>query len=220
MRPAYSQVSYQKKEGLSGTEKRHLAIALGVLTLAFAISFSGGYRGITSGGFPLLLLVSFISVGTAFLFHELAHRKLARQYGCWAEFRMWRWGLMMALLFSLFEFVFAAPGAVVIRGNITKDQNGKISAAGPATNWGVGAGFLAASFILKFSGIPYFSLPFILAFVAFVNLFIGGFNLLPFGPLDGRKIFSWSVKNYFLLVVLIVGTLAGGYLLGPFSSFL
>ncbi|MEF8873771.1 MAG: hypothetical protein V5A88_03760 [Candidatus Thermoplasmatota archaeon] len=220
MSRGYTQISYQRKDGLSGTEKRHLIIAMGVLTLAFAISFSGGFYGIYREVFPLYLLISFISVGTAFLFHELAHRKLARNYGCWAEFRMWRWGLMLALMFSLFGFVFAAPGAVMIRGNITREQNGKISAAGPATNWAVGTSFMSASLVAGIYGISYFSLPFIFAFVAFVNLFIGGFNLLPFGPLDGRKIFGWSVKNYLLLVVLIAGTLAGGYYLGPFTGFL
>lgn len=214
----YRQVETWQKRGLSGTEKRHLLIALGVLTLAFAISFSGGLPGLLSAGFPIFLLISFISVGTAFLFHELAHRKLARSYGCWAEFRMWRWGLMLALLFSFFGFVFAAPGAVMIRGRITREQNGKISAAGPATNWLVGAAFVTASFFTSLYGIGFW--PFLLAFVAFVNLFIGGFNLLPLGPLDGRKIFSWSVKNYILLVILIGGTLAAGYYLGPFSGFL
>ncbi len=216
IRPNY-QINFNQR-GTSKTEKKHLLIALGVLTLAFAISFSGGFQGITNPAFPLFLGISFLSVGTAFLFHELAHRKIARKYGCWAEFRMWTWGLMMALVFSMFGFVFAAPGAVMIQGNITKDQNGKISAAGPFTNWIVGAVFLSISFALHLIG--YGLLGFIFAFVSFVNLFIGGFNLLPFGPLDGYKIFSWNVKYYFILAGLIVGTLAAGYILGPLSGFL
>ncbi|MBS3816087.1 MAG: site-2 protease family protein [Candidatus Thermoplasmatota archaeon] len=214
----YREIGTGQKKGLSSTEKKHLIIALGVLTLAFAISFSGGFYGILSTTFPVFLLISFISVGTAFLFHELAHRRLARAYGCWAEFRMWRWGLILALMFSFLGFVFAAPGAVMIKGHITREQNGKISAAGPATNWLVGALFLTGSYFSNLYGIVF--VPFVLAFVAFVNLFIGGFNLLPFGPLDGRKIFSWSVKNYILLVALIGGTLAAGYYLGPLSGFL
>ncbi len=204
---------------MSDTEKKHLLIALGVLTLAFAISFSGGIYGIMSPGFPIFLGISFLSVGTAFLFHELAHRKLARKYGCWAEFRMWTWGLMMALILSItLGVVFAAPGAVMIQGHITKDQNGKISAAGPLTNWVVGAIFLAGSFALSLLN---FSLgSFILAFVSFVNLFIGGFNLLPFGPLDGYKIFSWNTTYYLFMVALIIGTLALGHILGPLAPFI
>ena len=204
---------------MSDTEKKHLLIALGVLTLAFAISFSGGIYGIMSPGFPIFLGISFLSVGTAFLFHELAHRKLARKYGCWAEFRMWTWGLMMALILSItLGVVFAAPGAVMIQGHITKDQNGKISAAGPLTNWVVGAIFLAGSFALSLLN---FSLgSFILAFVSFVNLFIGGFNLLPCGPLDGYKIFSWNTTYYLFMVALIIGTLALGHILGPLAPFI
>jgi len=216
-RSSYTQVNIQHQKGVSSVEIKHLLVALGVLTLAFAISFAGGAGGIASASFPIFLVISFLSVGTAFVFHELAHRKLARMYGCWAEFRMWRWGLMMALIFSFFGFVFAAPGAVMIRGHITREQNGKISAAGPATNWAVGAAFLISSYAINLYGFGLLS--FVLAFVAYVNLFLGGFNLLPLGPLDGRKIFGWSVKNYIILIGLIGGTFVAGYYLGPFSIF-
>lgn len=211
------QINVQDK-GMSDIEKKHLTIALGVLTLAFAIAFSGGIYGILSSSFPIYLGLSFLSVGTAFFFHEMAHRKLARDYGCWAEFRMWNWGLMMAIIFSFLGFVFAAPGAVMIQGYVTKEQNGKISAAGPATNWAVGTSFLIASMTLSYFGFELIS--FVTAFVSFVNLFIGGFNLIPFGPLDGYKIFSWNTKNYIILVIGIIGSIAIGWLLGPLEPFL
>ncbi len=204
--------------GMGKNEIVHLTIAFFVLSLAFAISFAGGFQGLRMENFPTLMGISMLAVGTAFLFHEIAHRNLARKYGCWAEFRMWTWGLMMAIFFSFMGFVFAAPGAVVISGHMTKEQNGKISAAGPATNWIVGTAFLLASYALFWYGYGIYG--FILAFVSFVNLFIGGFNLLPFGPLDGAKILRWNVKNYVLLALLIVGTLILGRQLGPFSGFI
>ncbi len=200
-----------RSDKMSRREKRELSIAYIVLSLAFAISFSGGLSGISVAAFPFLLGISLLAVGTAFIFHELAHRYLARKYGCWAEFRMWTWGLMMALFFSLFGFVFAAPGAVMISGYINKEQNGRISAAGPATNWLVGVLFLMGAYALQ--GI-WFS--WILGFVALVNLIIGGFNLLPIGPLDGAKIFRWSVVNYVTLAIAILGTIGTGYYLGLF----
>lgn len=207
-------VGNQRRGGFSETEIKHLTIALFVLALAFAISFSGGRIG---DGFPIMFGISLLSVGTAFLFHELAHRMIARKYGCWAEFRMWPMGLMMAILFSFFGFVFAAPGAVMISGYITEEQNGKISAAGPVTNWMVGTLFLGGSIaLLMFDNILWF----ILAFVAYINLFIGGFNLLPIGPLDGAKIFRWSVPNYITIAGLIIGTLALGSYLGPLRPFI
>jgi len=214
MKRGYPRVEVQYQKGLSSVEIKHLLVALGVLTLAFAMALSGGYTGIYGSGFIFILIISFLSVGTAFIFHELAHRKLARDYGCWAEFRMWRWGLMLALLLSSIPpgIVFAAPGAVMIRGNITRKQNGKISAAGPATNWLIGTVFLAVGYISSISGLAVLS--YVLAFVAYVNLFLGGFNLLPIGPLDGSKIFGWSIKSYVLLVALIGGTFFVGTLIG------
>ncbi len=206
-----------QSNAMSEREKKELFIAFFVLSLAFAISFSGGRSGINLANFPFVFGISALAVGTAFIFHEFAHRNLARKYGCWAEFRMWNFGLMMALVFSLFGFVFAAPGAVVISGYITKEQNGKISAAGPATNWIIGTLFLLGSYALLVMDIWAW---WILAFVAFVNLFIGGFNLLPIGPLDGAKIFRWNPINYMVLVFAIGGTLAAGYFLGPFRIFL
>ena len=218
MRPQYTiSVGSVKRDGMSITEKKHLTIALLVLTLAFTISFSGGLAGVSLANFLYIFLLAFVAVGTAFLFHELAHRMMARKYGCWAEFRMWPMGLMMAVFFSFFGFVFAAPGAVMISGYINEEQNGHISASGPATNWLVGTGFMLGSYILLLNG-NYLWIP--LAFVSYINLFIGGFNLLPFGPLDGAKIFRWSVQNYILLVIAIVGTLLVGRYLGPLSFFI
>lgn len=204
------------QKGMSDTEKRHLGIALVTLTLAFAFSFTGGYVYLDLSTFPFYLGLSFLSVSTAFIFHEFAHRKFARDFGCWAEFRMWRWGLILALMFGLlFGFVFAAPGSVMIQGYISKEQHGKISAAGPGTNWAVGTAFLLGAIVFLNFGMNLIG--FILGFVSYVNLFIGGFNLLPFGPLDGRKIFSWSPKHYIGLVALIGSSLAAGYLTGAFS---
>ena len=220
MSPDY-RINYGKnyKKGMSNTEKRHLIIAMSALTLAFAFSFTGGYAYLNLSTFPIYLGLSFISVSTAFIFHEMAHRKLARDFGCWAEFRMWRWGLILAVLFGLlFGWVFAAPGSVMIQGYISKEQHGKISAAGPGTNWAVGTGFLVGSIILYYIGMGFIGG--ILGFVSYVNLFIGGFNLLPFGPLDGRKIFSWSPKHYVGLIALIGGSLAAGFLTGAFNFFL
>ncbi len=213
MRGTYTVSIGQPSRGISRTELQHLTIALFVLTLAFTIAFTGEIMG---PGFFFFFMVSLLSVGTAFLFHELAHRTVARRYGCWAEFRMWPMGLMMALLFSLFGFVFAAPGAVMISGYIDEERNGRISAAGPFTNWFVGTLFLGGSYVLLMAQNPLWFIP---AFVAFINLFIGGFNLLPIGPLDGAKIFRWSAPNYILLVTSILGTLFLGYYLGPLSIF-
>jgi Zn-dependent protease len=185
-------------------ELRDLTISALVLALAFSIMLSGGLMVFK----PFLLPLSLITVSFGFLFHELAHRFTARRFGCSAEYRMWPPGLFLALLFSLFGFVFAAPGAVVIRPRIgwwgypelTERESGLISLAGPLAN---------IVFALAFSSL-YLLYPsetsqiwiFLFRLGARVNSLLALFNLFPFPPLDGSKIFPWSKMVW--LVALIV----------------
>jgi Zn-dependent protease len=137
--------------------------------------------------------VSLVTLGFGFVGHELAHRYVARSYGCVAEFRLWPLGLVMAVVFALVSggrMIFAAPGAVYIIPRsfgfgITKRENGLISLSGPLANILVGLAFLV---LAGFEGL----LGLIGSMGFTVNLWLAAFNLLPFGVLDGRKVFSWS----------------------------
>ncbi len=147
--------------------------------------FSGN---LAIGGFIEFLPITLIATGTGFIFHELAHRYTAIHFGAHAEYRMWPNMLLLAAGFSLFfGFVFAAPGAVYIFGkNISRKENGLISLAGPATNIFISILFLL--FFFYFQGM----LSELFLWVAYINFFLGLFNLLPIGPLDGGKVFKWS----------------------------
>ena len=105
-----------------------------IISLAFAIAFTGFS---ISQVFLVSIIVSAFTVGVGFLFHELGHKFLAQKYGCWAEFRANNFMLMMALIFSFFGFIFAAPGGVFIKGHITKRKNAYISMIGPIINIGL-----------------------------------------------------------------------------------
>jgi Zn-dependent protease len=39
----------------------------------------------------------------------------------------------------------------------------------------------------------------------FINLLLAGFNMLPYGPLDGRKVLSWSLPVYLATAVPSIG---------------
>jgi len=172
------------------SELQQLLIAW--LVLGFCFSASALF---SSTAFLTMFAVSLLTLGFGFVGHELAHRYLARRYGCWAEFRLWGLGLLMALTFALISggrMIFAAPGAVYIAPRtsgfgygITKKQNGLISLSGPLTNILIALAF----FIVANS-------PGILGLIAStgfrLNLWLAAFNLLPFGMLDGRKVFTWS----------------------------
>jgi len=161
--------------------------SLNLQTFFAKIPFSDGLRLSPAQ----ILAISLFTVGPGFVLHELSHKFTAERYGYWAEFRMWPLGLALALVTSLIGFIFAAPGATYISGlNITKDESGKISLAGPATNVGVALLFLpfflfanGAWGYLGFEGV-------------FVNLFLALFNLLPVMPLDGAKVFAWNKARW------------------------
>ncbi len=177
-------------------------LVISALVLAFVFS----YEGVTNIHtlllrFPIALFV----IATAFVFHELAHRFVARKHGCYAVYKAWFQGLLLAVLFAVFTngaFVFAAPGAVVIypvidlwgrRRDITADVEARIALAGPVTNLILSVAFLFLSFI---------SLPGIFRKAAEINAWLCVFNLLPVPPLDGSKIFPYK-RNLWIITMLL-----------------
>lgn len=162
------------------------------LSLAFAFIYSGAsilngeVQRAFSLNFATIFLISLFTAGLGFLLHELAHKFVAQHYGCAAEFRAWDQLLYLAVGLAVFiGFIFAAPGAVMISGMITKKENGLISAAGPATNYLLAMAFLGLLYLL-----PQWASIFATGFG--INLWLGLFNLIPFGPLDGRKVLYWN----------------------------
>ena len=171
--------------------------------------FNGGMLGgMLSLGPALLVTIPFyfilgmIAFGPAFIVHELAHKFVARHYGCWAEFRADPAGLRTGVLIAFFiGFLFMAPGAVMVAGNVNKGQNGRIALAGPFSNlvlWTLG---LPAFILLQDAGI----LTEIIFLWMAANSILGAFNMLPFGPLDGRKIKNWSDPVFWSFLAIFLG---------------
>ncbi|MFH1636967.1 MAG: site-2 protease family protein [Candidatus Woesearchaeota archaeon] len=169
-----------KKEELKDIIKAWAAISL-----AFGIVLYGGPK--FELGFLFSFIIAGVTVGIGFLFHELAHRTVARYYGCRAFFKADPFMLILAIGMSLFGFVFAAPGAVYILGYAGKSRNGKISIAGPLTNIVLSALFLVT---LVFATHP--SIALIGKYGHMINAWLAAFNLIPFGPFDGKKVFAWN----------------------------
>jgi Zn-dependent protease len=197
----------------SEEEKQHLLMAIGALTLAFTL-FWVRFSIFSIDILTLLFVVgiAFTAVVTGFLLHEIGHKLVAQRYGCWAEFRAWPMGLMLAVLSGFMGFLFAAPGAVYIRGYLTKEQNGIVSAAGHGTN------IVVASFLLPvliFIIDPTSLIGGLVWMICYLNVFLGGFNMIPFPPLDGSKIIKWNpiiwvgilaiLAVYFFLLMSMVG---------------
>lgn len=179
----------------SKIEIKHLLIAWIAISLAFAIAFTGIQLSLK---LLAALVISLFTVGIGFVFHELSHKYLAQKYHCLAEFRANYRMLLLAIVFSFFGFVFAAPGAVLISGHINLKQRGKISAAGPFMNLLIA--FIFLIFFLIFKSLNIEILNTIFRYGILINSWLALFNLLPFGIMDGYKVLAWNKKYYSILI--------------------
>lgn len=126
-------------------------------------------------------------------------------------FRTASWILLFAS-FTGWGIIFAAPGAAYYmpikktkKGfiQISMEESGKIAIAGPISN------IVLASVFMFFYHMTSF---FLFIHGALINLFLALFNLLPFGPLDGNKIYAWNKTVWFIAIIvnLSLFSLAGG----------
>ena len=202
----------------SRQEVGQIVLAVAVLTFAFALLFQRSPRYSFLGA----LILAAVAVPSGFLLHELGHKVVAQRYGFFAEFRAWYMGLVLAIFTALVGFLFAAPGAVVIQGFGSTRQTGRISAAGPGVNLAVGGSFAFVWFLLTLTGLNFgigmaITLTDLVAGVAFINVLLGTFNMIPFPPLDGSKIVRWDLRAYVLLLVPLAALTVLGFLF--FSPF-
>jgi Zn-dependent protease len=185
---------------VSRREARDLVAAWLLLGLAFAfirlpIAPTNMTDVLASAVFAEELVLSLLTVGVAFLLHELAHKVVAVRFGQVAEFRADYGMLALAVAGGLAGFLFAAPGAVHHRGYITPRENGLIAVAGPLTNTALAVVSLA---LLPFA-------PTVAERGLFINVLLAGFNMIPFGPLDGATVLEWSTTAFAAAAVVTIG---------------
>ena len=168
------------------------------LSLAFAIFFNRGPPVNDLPGFLDLLAISLLTAGVAFLLHELAHKLTAIHFGKVAEFRADYGMLFIAVVSALAGFLFAAPGAVYHAGRSTLRENGLIALAGPLTNVALAVPFVPLLFLGGFVGD-------VGNYGVRINLLLAGFNMIPFGPLDGRTVLDWDKAVFAGSFVVCVG---------------
>ncbi len=177
-------------------KKEIMDLTVSVLVIAFIFSIVVGLSL-----FPIFIAIVIFS----FVFHELAHRFVAKKFGYVAFYKMWPFGLMASLLLVAgmkiigVPLIVIAPGAVIIMPytfgrwkfdakTVSRDM-GLIAVAGPCVNL-----FFAVLFGL-FPG-------WIFGFMSWINALLAFFNLLPVPPLDGSKVFKW--KSWFWLVLFVI----------------
>ena len=185
----------------SRIEIRDITISVLVLTAAFTIIFYDWklFSNDAALNTAYWIIASFLMVILSFMLHELGHKFTAQKLGAWSEYRMYPLGLGLCLIMSVFGFLFAAPGAVYIRGYITDEMNGRISVMGPAVNIIISVTSLVLC-VATGNGLAS-DLFFLLGYM---NAFLAAFNLLPIPPLDGSKILKWNPAVYIMTAVAAV----------------
>ncbi|WP_435358378.1 metalloprotease [Haloarchaeobius sp. DFWS5] len=192
-------------------ELRDLAVAWVALSVAFALLTSGPNRFVSLAPSEMVatLLFTGLTAGIGFLLHELAHKFAAIHFGYPAEFRADYQMLLLAIFSAMVGFLFAAPGAVY-HPKTGPRESGLIALAGPATNVVLTVVFLPLAFVGGVVGA-------IGVYGVFINAFLAGFNMIPYGPLDGRKVLRWS-KPGFVVSFAVCGGLALAALFGPLPT--
>ena len=194
---------------ISPRELKDLLISLAALVIAFSVLIGG--RSIPS--LEMILTIA-LGVGTGFILHEMAHKFVALRFGYMAEYRANMTGLLLAVVLSFAGFIFAAPGAVMIsRPRLPEEFYGRepwgqaqlaaqlrneslwISLAGPLTNIVLSVAFFVLLLLSPSGGVVGRAA----SFGLMINLTLAAFNLLPFGPLDGKKIFDSSRRAWFIV---------------------
>jgi len=191
--------SYGEPHGLhfSETEIRHILLAMLTLAFAFSAIFISQGLNIVSA-----IAVGFLGIVSSFLLHELAHKFTAQKFGMWAEFRAYPMGLLTVIIFMLisistgFPIIFAAPGAVYIMGSAGRKEIGVVSIAGPLVNFIIALILLPLVFIFYESSVGS-----LFGLICFINSLLAVFNMIPFGPLDGRKVIEWNALIWAALMI-------------------
>lgn len=211
-------------KSISVLEGRDLLIAWLALAIAFTFALSGGlwaftgFTGISINDLVVSFLIALLTVGLSFVLHELAHKFTAMHFGYWAEFRKSTQMLLIAIALAVVTgVVFAAPGATLINTagrEMTKKESGLISIAGPLMNLILAVpffGMMVAGIFMSNGQIEVFSVAGILFLVGnigfMVNAMLTFFNLLPVGPLDGRKILAWNPGVFVVMILIAVAVL-------------
>ncbi len=190
----------------SGKELKHLI--LGVLLmlesvfLMFVISFWNALSSYPSLFILIAILGGLVTIG--FIGHELSHKFSSIILNHWAEFRLTTWYAVMTALIPWFVM----PGAVQVATSQASEKDmGKIAIAGPLFNCVLGIIFMLLGLLFKLvSPITVEDrMWWIFGFSAFMNIMLGGFNLLPVYVLDGKKIMTWSKGAWVGTLLALIG---------------
>jgi Zn-dependent protease len=169
------------------------------ISMFITVSFFSG--GVYYAPWVYFALAGFATL--AFILHEFGHKFTGIKLGNWSEFRLIKiFAILTAISIIPFNPVkIVCPGAVQVTGDTKPANMGKIALAGPLVNLFQAVIFIfLANFLVPTTDILYR----ILIIAAYLNAFLGLFNLIPLGPLDGLKVVRWNKPLYLIAVLLLL----------------
>ncbi|MCW4023211.1 MAG: AN1-type zinc finger domain-containing protein [archaeon] len=183
----------------SKKELKHLLIGT-LLVMAVGLTY---FLSITNAS-TIALAGLTIAFTLSFLLHEIAHKFSAQHFNMWAEFRLTLQGALLTLLSAFLPppFKIISPGTVMIAGSGTRTTIGKVAVSGPITNIGLSA-ICALIALVTNQGLFWF--------VAFINAFLATFNMIPFGVIDGLKVYKWNKIVWSIVFVAAIVLMALTY---------
>lgn len=156
----------------------HITFPMLVIAYAALFGYEHGLMGVIQGSFLIIFLFVFV------VLHELAHSKQAQKYGVRVR-----------------NVTLLPIGGVSNMEHIPEDprQELRIALAGPVTSLLIGVVLLLVDFA---AGLPILdfhfekittSFSYLFVYLAWINIFLAVFNLLPAFPMDGGRV----IRAYF-----------------------
>ena len=191
--------------GFSGWEMNVIFFTSLFLGLAFMITNK------IDLGSPQDWLIYILVAGLAVSLHDLAHRYIAWRFKAPTEYKFWFLGTGIMFLTALaFGVVFSSPSRLAINeaDKMTVKQQAAVYGAGPVVSTVLFIAFLA---LIPFGGMA----ATIGGLGASMNLLTATYAMMPFEPMDGRKVYNWKkwawaamflpmLTMYFVLVIFIL----------------
>jgi Zn-dependent protease len=190
-----------------------LSWVVGVLVTAVTLEGLQAFNLTTYVPIPSPVLVGVI---VGMVLHELMHRNVARRYGLLSRYVVNALGVIVSLLTLPLPFKIIAPGytSVYVFGPPDpRKRRGLLESvvAGPSINMLLSFLALVAGVIARVGG-AYEAFLWLVQF-AWVNAYLAFFNLLPLPPLDGSKVFRFSVVLWAVLFIVSIALLVIAWLL-------
>lgn len=177
------------------TEILYFLILIGVIGFIFTGLFPIKTRTIYNYLHPKIFdfqdfKFAIIITAPAIVLHELSHKFTAMAFGFDATFEIFPLGLMLGIFLKLIHspFLIIAPGYVIPASGLVQHQIAYrlVAFAGPLTNLLL---WLIATLILKYKTKIKRKTTILLYLSKKINIFLFLFNMIPFGPFDGAKVF-------------------------------